>query len=535
MYTKRIQIVNYGPIAHLDIEFPFEEDNPKPVVLVGENGSGKSILLSHIVNALLTAKDRIYPNTPEVEAGKVFKLRSGSYIKHGSEAYFARVTFENELYRGELRSRRPKQDYDTMPEELALASDAQEEWHKMASTTDDHPFGNIHQVSSDTLRRLLTTNCLLYFPHNRYEEPAWLNQMNVRPHAEHMDLPHTEGYTSRRLINYSPLQDNRNWLYDVVYNRAVFEAQTVTVAVPIGNPAQTVDLPVLTGYSGAATSVFDIALELVRKVMKDSTEARFGIGPRLSRVVSLESATGTIVANIFQLSSGETALLNLFLCILRDFDLTEATFRNANQVRGIAVVDEVDLHLHAVHQHEVLPSLIKMFPKVQFIVTTHSPLFVLGMSQAFGEDGFALYRLPQGLQISPEEFSEFGAAYQTFTQTSRFSDDVRQAVKDTERPIVYVEGTTDIQYVRRAADLLGQRHLLQSIELRDGRGDKLKSTWEAIRKLPDGMVARTVVIIRDCDYAGPSMDCGNRFRRTIPKMWSTAYKKASKICFLSPH
>ena len=54
------------------------------------------------------------------------------------------------------------------------------------------------------------------------------------------------------------------------------------------------------------------------------------------------------------------------------------------------------------------PSLMRMFPKVQFIVTTHSPLFVLGMDNVFGEDGFALYRLPQGQQISPEEFSEFG-------------------------------------------------------------------------------------------------------------------------------
>ena len=46
MYAKRIQIDNYGPIDQLDITFPFEGDIPKPVVLVGENGSGKSILLS---------------------------------------------------------------------------------------------------------------------------------------------------------------------------------------------------------------------------------------------------------------------------------------------------------------------------------------------------------------------------------------------------------------------------------------------------------------------------------------------------------
>ena len=81
MYTKRIQIVNYGPVDQLDITLPFDGDNPKPVVLVGENGSGKSILLSHVVNGLVAAKDLVYSETPEVEINKVYKIRSGAYIK----------------------------------------------------------------------------------------------------------------------------------------------------------------------------------------------------------------------------------------------------------------------------------------------------------------------------------------------------------------------------------------------------------------------------------------------------------------------
>ena len=56
MYVKRIRLENYGPIPNLDIELPFDGDRPKPIVLVGENGSGKSIVLSHIVNGMLEAK-----------------------------------------------------------------------------------------------------------------------------------------------------------------------------------------------------------------------------------------------------------------------------------------------------------------------------------------------------------------------------------------------------------------------------------------------------------------------------------------------
>ena len=160
---------------------------------------------------------------------------------------------------------------------------------------------------------------------------------------------------------------------------------------------------------------------------------------------------------------------------------------------------------------------MRMFPKVQFIVTTHSPLFVLGMTQTFGEDGFTLFRLPQGQQISPEEFTEFGDAYQAFTATSKFPDDIRTAVSDAQSPILYMEGKTDVPYLIRAADLLGQNPTLDAIEVdeREGEGN-LKTIWEAVKNLPVSIVPRKVVLLHDCDCEGPDQTKENRFRRTIP-------------------
>jgi len=40
---------------------------------------------------------------------------------------------------------------------------------------------------------------------------------------------------------------------------------------------------------------------------------------------------------------------------------------------GIVLIDEIDLHLHPAWQQQIVPSLCKTFPSVQFIVTTHSP------------------------------------------------------------------------------------------------------------------------------------------------------------------
>ncbi len=40
---------------------------------------------------------------------------------------------------------------------------------------------------------------------------------------------------------------------------------------------------------------------------------------------------------------------------------------------GIVLIDEIDMHLHPKWQQTILLSLQKIFPKIQFIVTTHSP------------------------------------------------------------------------------------------------------------------------------------------------------------------
>ena len=190
MYTKRVLIVNYGPIDRLDITLPFEDDSPKPVLLVGENGSGKSILLSHIVNGLVSAKDLVYPETPEVETDKVYKLRSGSYIKSGSEYYFGRVDFEDELFVTELRSGRQKREYETLPSGLS-EPDIRDTWNEMNPEKTDHFDSNFTPDNKDKVGGILSERCVLYFPPNRFEEPAWLNEDNLKTRVQ---IPGSQAY-----------------------------------------------------------------------------------------------------------------------------------------------------------------------------------------------------------------------------------------------------------------------------------------------------------------------------------------------------
>lgn len=47
---------------------------------------------------------------------------------------------------------------------------------------------------------------------------------------------------------------------------------------------------------------------------------------------------------------------------------------------GIVLIDEVDLHLHPRWQRTILSKLHETFPNIQFIVSTHSPIIVVGAS-----------------------------------------------------------------------------------------------------------------------------------------------------------
>ena len=177
---------------------------------------------------------------------------------------------------------------------------------------------NINGSKEDAVKNIFSQNCILYFPPNRFEEPAWLNEENLIAKAEYLELKHLKGYTSRKVINYSPLRDNQNWLFEVIYDRAVFEIQTPRFNIPVENSQRTIPVPVFRGYSGQATHTYEIALQIVRNIIKEGQNIRFGIGERHNRVVSVQGESGQLVPNIFQLSSGETSLLNLFLSILRD-------------------------------------------------------------------------------------------------------------------------------------------------------------------------------------------------------------------------
>ena len=476
MYVQNILLRNYGPIADLNIRLPFNGTRPKPVVLVGENGSGKTVVLSQIVNGLVSAKQIAFPDSPEVEPDRVYKLRSSQYVKSDEYFYFAQVEYEEDLIVKELRTSSVKSTGDSF-EVAPLPTIAQQMWNSMGDGENDRfEYNFSNGQNKDNIENIFAHNCVLYFPSDRYEDPAWLNSDSMTFQA-HLDLnPQLTGSTTRKVINHSSMASNANYIYDLVYDHSAFERRTINVPINTSEDGRSVNLPLLLSPEGSATNTYNILLEILQLII--GQKVAFYLGRRRNRTVALISDGKIVVPNIFQLSSGESALLNIFLTIVRDFESSGASFSTTEEIRGIVVVDEIDLHLHTKHQYEILPGLIARFPNVQFIVTSHSPLFVLGMKELFGEDGFTLYDLPSGVQIYPEEFNEFGHAHDAFVSTQKFAVHIRRSIEESQKSIVYVEGDTDIAYFEKAVELHGKQSLLDRIDFRFGNSNSgLNSIW----------------------------------------------------------
>ena len=81
------------------------------------------------------------------------------------------------------------------------------------------------------------------------------------------------------------------------------------------------------------------------------------------------------VASWSELSDGYHVFIALVADIARravmlnEFDGADAPAR----VEGVVLIDELDLHLHPRWQRVALPGLRSTFPRLQLVVTTHSP------------------------------------------------------------------------------------------------------------------------------------------------------------------
>ena len=80
----------------------------------------------------------------------------------------------------------------------------------------------------------------------------------------------------------------------------------------------------------------------------------------------------------FQISSGTKSLIAMIGDMMIRLFREQPDVYDLGQLKGIVLIDEIDIHFHPKQQKNLVEALTNSFPKVQFIVTTHSPIPLLG-------------------------------------------------------------------------------------------------------------------------------------------------------------
>lgn len=84
-----------------------------------------------------------------------------------------------------------------------------------------------------------------------------------------------------------------------------------------------------------------------------------------------------------QLSEGFSAFLSILMDLLMRVDLLRKQNEDYSlNPPGIVLIDEPETHFHIEMQYEILPLLTSLFPKIQFIIATHSPAIISSLEQA---------------------------------------------------------------------------------------------------------------------------------------------------------
>lgn len=508
MYLRSIQLKNTGPIHELSLTMPFVGDQPKPLVIVGRNGSGKSTIISFVVNALLGIKQTVFEDS-EIEKGKVYRVRSSLGINGNSNFFFARLNFDKGVSLVEWQLNNQKEAYTEEGEFLAIDPT----WLEISPNETSHfalSLGELRPLH--LLEKSLSEICILFFPADRFEPPDWLNLENLSSELKLPETSRVKGRTQRKILSKNRLKPTLEWLNSVIYDMLINEHQPMNL--PVGDNGQLISARV--PIPGKGHAIFNSIVTILQSVLceKSSDTIQLSIGDRSSRIISLtinrDSQVIRHIKDLMSLSAGESALFCMFSSILRDADLASMQFETPAQISGIVVVDEADLHLHLSLQYEALPRLIALFPKIQFIISVHAPMVALGLEKNLGSDGFEIRELPTGALITSENYSEFLTAFAVFANTNKFQEELLAKVNATksESAILLLEGKTDASLISSAWEKLNPNTPIPFTPVpcgvdpnpdeRSGGAEMLRRCFEFLSIVTD----RTVIAIFDNDRSG---------------------------------
>ena len=137
---------------------------------------------------------------------------------------------------------------------------------------------------------------------------------------------------------------------------------------------------------------------------------------------------------------------------------------------AVVLVDEIDLHLHPKWQRDLVPTLSKIFPNVQFIVTTHSPHVLQSMEDV---NLYVLRRNAESGEITVErsDVTDFTG----WTVEEILSETME--LKDGVRSVVYNEKKRAFENALKTKDRQAAEQLYAELEQMMRPGNPMRSIY----------------------------------------------------------
>jgi predicted ATP-binding protein involved in virulence len=322
MLLSRLKLENYRGFAKLDLYF-----DPKVTVLVGVNGAGKTSVL-HAARTMLSYIPMSLQERLSAMVGESFvasDVRSGggvllSHIEITGPAAnwgFSQVLTPRNVVKRAYTS------FDDFPELQDYLRSALVDYHGKQAPLP----------------------LVVYYPVNRNVLEAPENVRDARAYEP------TDAFDGA-------LEGTANFTQFLEWFREAEDLHNEQIARSV--------------ESGVGARPASTALGCVRRaisgMMPDVTDVRIERSPQ--RMTLLKKG---LRLDIAQLSDGEKCLFALVGDLARRLALVAHTLDDPLTHTAVVLIDEIDLHLHPGLQRTVLPSLQRVFPNVQFVVTSHSP------------------------------------------------------------------------------------------------------------------------------------------------------------------
>ena len=416
MYIKSLELNNYRCFEHLSVNFA-----PDYTVLVGVNGSGKSTILDGIATALgsyvagfdgilsngISQDDahlKVYELGSRVDAEAQYPVNVAAVCSvDGSEIQWRR-SLHGEKGRTHIVEAKAIMDYGSALQQRIRQGDKSVVLPLIAYYGTGRLYvqkkQKKHSDSSSAFTRTTGYIDCLDSASNEKQMLRWFEQMTMIELQEGIQMPELSAVKNAMAKCFSGNDASRNAKFE-------YKVKTREIEVEYMNGSTKEKLPM--------------------RMLSD--------GVRI---------TISMVADI----AYRMALLN-----------PQLLDRVLEETPGIVLIDEIDMHLHPEWQRRIMGDLKSVFPKVQFIVTTHAPSVLVNVKSnnvllldsgnvyapnntTYGRNVDAILREMMGVDVRP---SDVVAMLREFYESLSVEDYPK--AKELLENLEQILGTNDSDYI----------------------------------------------------------------------------------------